>query len=715
VYTLGKAIQSRQQFTGTRMPSRRKDAPLFAKELSWLSFNARVLQEAEDETVPVIERVRFMGIFSNNLDEFFRVRYADVRRLAVFSKGREKAAYEKLLDDIRDAVGDLQARFDRVYNSCLAELRRNNIYLVDERGLDPQQREFVTRYFFSRVLPELAPLMIGDTTTTPQLEDGWIYLAVRLQLANGATRFAVVNIPTDRLERFVVIPSPAAQPQRQVLLVLDNIIRACLPEIFRGIFEIRSAEAFTIKLTRDAELELGEGITQSLVDALSSSLKKRKQGDPVRLVYDRRMPNDLLDMLVKRLRLGSYDNVLPGARYHNSKDFMNFPNLGTKTLENRPLFPLPLPRVDRHANIFDAIAERDLLLNYPYHSFRYTEELISSAAIDPAVRSISITLYRVARNSHIGRSLVCAALNGKEVTAIVELRARFDEAANIDWANRLSDAGVRVIFGIPGLKVHTKLILVSRQEGAQLRRYSHIGTGNFNEKTARIYTDLSLFTADQEIAEDVANVFDFIRHTYRRHKFRHLAVSPLSNRSTLLRLLHTEVLNARAGRRAEVFLKCNNLVDEELIERLYEASQAGVRVRAIVRGMCSLVPGVAGLSDNIEVISIVDRFLEHSRVYIFHNDGRPRYYISSADLMTRNLDHRVEVSAPIYDEAAQHLIQRLMDTQWADNVKARLLLGTQDNEYRDRGKKRRLRSQEVLARYYADDLRRERRRLEDGE
>jgi polyphosphate kinase len=697
------------------MPTRRKDAPLFAKELSWLSFNARVLQEAEDETVPVIERVRFMGIFSNNLDEFFRVRYADVRRLAVFSKGREKAAYEKLLDDIRDAVGDLQARFDRVYNSCLAELRRNNIYLVDERGLDAHQREFVTRYFFSRVLPELAPLMIGDTTATPQLEDGWIYLAVRLQLASGATRFAIVNIPTDRLERFVVIPSPAAQPQRQVLLVLDNIIRACLPEIFRGIFEIRGAEAFTIKLTRDAELELGEGITQSLVDALSSSLKKRKQGDPVRLVYDRRMPNDLLDMLVKRLRLGSYDNVLPGARYHNSKDFMNFPNLGTKTLENRTLLPLPVPRVDRHANIFDAIAERDLLLNYPYHSFRYTEQMISSAAIDPAVRSISITLYRVAKNSHVGRSLVCAALNGKDVTAIVELRARFDEAANIDWANRLSDAGVHVIFGIPGLKVHTKLILVSRQEGTQLRRYSHIGTGNFNEKTARIYTDLSLFTADQEIAADVANVFDFIRHTYRRHKFRHLAVSPLSNRSTLLRLLHTEVLNARAGRRAEVFLKCNNLVDEELIERLYEASQAGVRVRAIVRGMCSLVPGVAGLSDTIEVISIVDRFLEHSRIYIFHNDGRPRYYISSADLMTRNLDHRVEVSAPVYDEAAQHLIQRLMDTQWADNVKARLLLGTQDNEYRDRGKKRRLRSQEVLARYYADDLRRERRRLEDGE
>jgi polyphosphate kinase len=690
------------------MASRKKAPPLLAKELSWLSFNARVLQEAEDPSVPLIERVRFMGIFSNNLDEFYRVRFADVRRLAVFSKGREKAGYEKLLDDIRDAVGDLQLRFDRVYNACLAELRAQNIYLVDERQLDAAQREFAARYFYSKVLPELAPLMMSDTTTTPQLEDGSIYLAVRVLTRAGAVRFAIINIPTDRLPRFVVIPSPAAHPQRQVIMVLDNIIRASLPDVFRGIFEIQTAEAFTIKVTRDAELELGEGITQSVVDAVSSSLKKRKQGDPVRLVYDRRMPGDLLDMLVKRMRLGSYDNVLPGARYHNSKDFMDFPNLGPKTLENRPVNPLPVSRIDDSPNIFEAIARRDILLNYPYHSFRYTEQLLSTAALDPTVRSISVTLYRVARNSHIGRSLVCAALNGKEVTAIVELRARFDEAANIDWANRLADAGVHVIFGIPGLKVHSKLILVTRQEGAQLRRYAHIATGNFNEKTARVYTDLALFTADQELAEDVFKVFDFIRHTYRRHKFRHLAVSPLTNRSTFLRLIHTEVLNARAGRRAEIFIKCNSLIDEEIIDRLYEASQAGVRIRAIVRGMCSLMPGVPGVSDNIEVVSVVDRFLEHSRIYIFHNDGKPRYYLSSADLMTRNLDHRVEVTVPVYDTEARAVVQRLMDTQWADNVKSRILTGNQDNEYRERGQRKRVRSQEALAKAYADDEKRDR-------
>lgn len=694
------------------MPSRRKSFPIYPKELSWLSFNSRVLQEAEDPDVPLIERVRFMGIFSSNLDEFYRVRFADVRRLAAFAKGREKAHREQLLDDIRDAVGDLQLRFDRVYQTCLTALRANNIYLIDERQLDEPQREFVRRYFFSRVMPLLAPIILTDSSAIPQLEDGSIYFAVRMQLTSQNSRYAIVNIPSDRLPRFVVLPSPTAHPGRQVLMVLDNIIRACLDAIFNGVFPIAQVEAFQFKLTRDAELELGEGITQSLVDALASSLKKRKLGDPVRLVHDRRMPNDMLDTLVRRLRLGNYDNVLPGARYHNSKDFMEFPNLGPRALENRVINPLKSPRIESRRNIFEAIAAGDILLNYPYHSFRYTEQLLRTAAIDPGVRSIQVTLYRVAAGSHIANSLICAALNGKEVLAIVELRARFDEAANIDWAKQLTEAGVHVIFGIPGLKVHAKMMLIARQEGSQLRRYAHISTGNFNERTARIYTDLALFTASPEITEDVHNVFDFIRHTYRRHKFRHLAVSPLSNRSMLLRLIHAEVLNARAGRPAKIFIKCNNLVDEGIIERLYDASQAGVKIRAIVRGMCSLVAGVEGVSENIEAISIIDRFLEHSRVYVFHNDGAPRYFISSADLMTRNLDHRVEVTVPIYDPDAQRLLQRLLDIQWADNVKARVLASDQDNAYRERGSRRRLRAQEALHRHYVEEQQRETDALE---
>jgi len=689
------------------MSRSRKNFPIISKELSWLSFNARVLQEAEDPQVPLIERVRFMGIFSNNLDEFYRVRFADVRRLAVFSRGRERADYEKLLDEIRDRVGDMLMRFDEVYRKLLAELRRQNIYLIDETQLEPHQREFVTEYYKAKVRPELAPLLITETTTTPQLEDGSIYLAVRIQPRDEKARYAILGIPSDRLKRFVVIPSPARRPNRQVIIVLDNIIRACMEDIFSGVFAIESIEAYTFKITRDAELELGEGITQSLVDALSSSLRKRKYGDPVRLVYDRRMPADMLDILVKRLRLGNYDNVLPGARYHNSKDFMDFPNLGAKTLENKTLPPLSVPRIDAHRNIFDAIRERDILLNYPYHSFSYVERFVSTAAVDPSVRSIHVTLYRVAKNSHIGSSLICAAMNGKEVVAIVELRARFDEAHNIDWAKRLTENGVKVIFGVPGLKVHSKLILVQRQEGNQLRRYGHIGTGNFNEKTSRIYTDLSLITANPEITEDMINVFDFIRHTYKRHKFRHLAVSPVNNRSTLLRLIHAEVVNARAGRRAEMFLKSNALVDDEIVARLYEASQAGVKIRLIIRGMCSLVAGVPGISDNIEAISIVDRFLEHSRVYIFHNNGSPRYFISSADLMTRNLDFRVEVTVPIYEPESQRRLQLMMDTQWEDNVKARILEGDQENKYRERGRKRRKRSQELLHKKYAASIKKQ--------
>ena len=696
------------------MTMRKKNVPYMDKELSWLSFNARVLQEAEDPEVPLIERVRFMGIFSNNLDEFYRVRFADVRRLAVFSRGKERTRFEKLLDDIRDTVGDLLVRFDNIYIKLLKELRKQNIYLIDETQLEPHQRSFVEDYFRSRVRPELAPLLITDATATPQLDDGSIYLAVRAKLIDGQFRYLIVNIPSDRLKRFVVIPSPSKRPNRQVLIVIDNIIRTCLEDMFSGVFEIASADAYTFKITRDAELELGEGITQSLVDALSSSLRKRKQGDPVRLVYDHRMPADLLDILVKRLRLGNYDNVLPGARYHNSKDFMDFPNLGSKALENKPLPALRIPRLEQRNNIFEAIREKDVLLNYPYHSFGYVEQIISTAALDPSVRSIHITLYRMAKNSHIGSALIAAAMNGKEVVAIVELRARFDEAHNIDWAKRLTENGVTVIFGVPGLKVHSKLILVHRQEGPLLRRYAYIGTGNFNEKTARLYTDLGLATRDPEITEDVVNVFDFLRHTYKRHKFRHLAVSPVNNRSTLMRLIHAEVINARAGRRAEMFLKSNALVDEEIVARLYEASQAGVKIRLIIRGMCSLVAGIPGISDNIEAISIIDRFLEHSRVYIFHNNGNPRYYISSADLMTRNLDHRVEVTTPIYEPGAQRRIQMMMDTQWSDNVKARLLTGDQENQYRDRGRQRKRRSQEMLHRKYQNDIKRQQQQFKSG-
>jgi polyphosphate kinase len=392
----------------------------------------------------------------------------------------------------------------------------------------------------------------------------------------------------------------------------------------------------------------------------------------VRFVYDRRMPQDLLDVLSRKLKIGRFDSVMSGARYHNSKDFMSFPDVGPSSLQYTPLPPIDIARLANFPNIFDAIRAHDICAYFPYHSFDMIIRLLKTAAVDPHVRSIKISLYRVASSSLVCEALIGAAQNGKKVTAVVELQARFDEQANINWAQRLTDAGVRVIFGIPGLKVHAKAILIQRTEGSSVRYYSHLGTGNFNEKTARVYTDISLLTYDQEIGVDLNNLFEFLRHNYLRIEYKQLLVSPHFNRNAIVRLIQNEIDNARNGQPASIFLKCNNLVDDQIVERLYAASAAGVKIRLIVRGMCSLIPGKAGLSENIEAIGIVDRFLEHPRIYRFENGGRPRFYISSADLMTRNLDYRVEITCPVYDAKAQQLLQTILDEQWADNVKARI-------------------------------------------
>ena len=675
-------------------PLRTKKAlPYIPKELSWLSFNERVLQEAGDPNVPAIQRLRYLGIFSNNMDEFFRVRVADVRRLATFSTGTEQERYKKLLSQIQQKVIAQQQRFESTYQDVLAQLRRSRIYLVNEKQLDQHQADFVTQYFHRVVQPELEPVLLDDTYPLPELTDASIYLAIKLQ-SQQQTRYALLEVPTERLGRFVEIP-PRERQRGIVYIVLENIIRHNLPRVFHGIFPIESAEAYTIKLTRDAELEMEEGITQSLLDKVSSSLKRRRKADPVRFVYDADMPEDLLQYFTKRFNLGRYDSTIAGARYHNSKDFMNFPRVGSNSLEFKPIPETPVPELQQEENIFHCLRNQDVLLYYPYHSFNHVVKLLETAALDPAVKFIKISLYRVAKHSHIVDALVNSVRNHKKVTVVVELQARFDEEANIGMARRLTDGGANVIFGIPGLKVHSKLIVIGRNENGATRYYSHIGTGNFNEKTANVYTDFSLLTYDQEIGADVANVFDFIEFTYHRHRFRHLFVSPHSNRSNLMTLINDEIGNAKAGEPAEITIKCNNLVDERIIAKLYEASQAGVRVKLIVRGMCSLVAGAAGISENIEAISIVDRFLEHPRVFIFHNRGKPLYFISSADLMTRNLDFRVEVTCPIYDPRLQQRIQAIIDLQWHDNVKARILDELQRNEFKSR-RGGRLRSQEAI-------------------
>ncbi len=683
----------------TRVVDLREHDKFYPRELSWLSFNARVLQEAADKSVPLIERLRYLGIFSNNADEFFRVRVAEVRRLISVASGTDRQRFKDLLAAILSRVVALQKEFDLIYLEIMEELATKRIYLINERQLDERQAEFVQAYFTERVLPELDPILLRDGRAMPALNDESLYLAIELRSADGY-RYAVVEVPTDRLDRFVQIPQRKGVRGGKVFIVLDNIIRACLPQMFRGVFPVEEAHAFCFKLSRDAELEIDTGITQSLMEKMEKSLKQRRKADAVRIVYDSKMPQRLMEFLSARFRFGKYDSLMPGGRYHNSKDFMSFPNVGPKSLEFRPLPPIRVPRLDEPGSLFDTIREKDVLLYYPYHPFDYLIDLLKTAALDPLVTDIKICLYRVAKNSRVIDALVNAVDNGKRVLAVVELAARFDEAANLNWAQRLTDSGINVIFGIPGLKVHSKLILIERKEGSMVRYYSHIGTGNFNEKTARVYTDFTLLTYDQQIGRDVFNVFDFLQYTYRRPEYKRLLVSPHSSRAGLTALIDQEISNAQAGYRAEMTLKCNNLVDNELVKKLYDASAAGVTVRLIVRGMCSLLPGVKGLSENIEAISIVDRYLEHPRVYVFYNRGNPRYLISSADLMTRNLDYRVEVMAPVNDKDAQDIIQNVLDQQWHDNVKARIIDRDQANQVMPSRKKvPRIRSQESIHRY----------------
>jgi len=668
------------------------------REISWLSFNARVLQEAADPTVPVIERLRYLGIFSNNSDEFFRVRVAEVRRYITVSSGSTRQQYKDLLVNIQQRVSELQGEFDRVYAEVLLELRKRRIYMVNETQLDAGQAEFVQNYFSETVLPQLEPILLSDNHVVHGLTDESIYLAVDVKSGEDYN-YALLEVPTDRLNRFVEIPRRKDKAGK-VFIVLDNIIRFCLPQVFRGVVPVDEVSAYTIKFSRDAELEIDAGISESLIEKLESSLKARRKAEAVRFVYDEAMPERLLNYLAMRFKVGKYDSMISGGRYHNSKDFMSFPNVGPKFLEFKPLPTISLPRMHQPGSIFSKIREQDVFLYYPYHPFDYVTDLLKTAALDPHVTDIKICLYRVAKISRIVDALINAVQNGKRVLAVVELQARFDEEANISWAERLTEAGIRVIFGIPGLKVHSKLILIERNEEGVRRYYSHVGTGNFNEKTAHLYTDFSLLTYDQVIGEDLHNVFDFLQFNYKRPHYGKLLVSPHTSRSGLVALMDREIKSARSGYPARMILKCNSLVDHDMSMKLYEAGDAGVEIQLIVRGMCALLPGMKGVSDNIRGISIVDRYLEHPRTYVFYNRGKPEYYIGSADLMTRNLDHRVEVLCPIEDPQAKQVIQDILDQQWHDNVKARALDSEQNNKrVQRRGKVTKIRSQETIHRY----------------
>ncbi|HSJ11618.1 MAG TPA: polyphosphate kinase 1 [Gillisia sp.] len=687
------------------------------RELSWLQFNARVLQEAEDETVPLIERLRFLGIFSNNLDEFFKVRYATIKRIDLAGKnaksvlGGIKAG--KLLEEITQIVIDQQSESLEVLDKIQEKLKDHNVFIINEKQVSSSQEAYIKKFFLSKVSPALVTIILNDLVKIPSLKDSAAYLAVKMVMKEEAPaqgiskllhrqvrerKYVLIEIPRS-INRFVVLPE---EDGKQYIILLDDLIRFNLKTIF-NIFEYESVTAHMIKITRDAELDIDSDLSKSFIEKISMSVKDRIKGDPVRFVYDMNIDEDTLSFLMTKMGIDSTDSIIPGGRYHNRRDYMNFPSLGKDELLYKAIEPLPIPGLVLQGSLLGMIAKKDYLLYAPYQAFQYVVKFLREAALDPKVRSIKITIYRLAKISHIASSLINAVKNGKKVTVQIELRARFDEVANIRYAEQMQEEGVNLIFGVTGLKVHSKICVIEREENGKLHKYGFISTGNFNESTSRVYTDYTLFTAHQEILKELNKVFDFFEINYKVSRYKHLLVSPHYTRTALIKLITTEIENAQKGKKAGIKLKINSLSDFTLIDKLYEASRAGVKIKLIVRGICSLIPGVPGQSENIEAISILDKFLEHPRVYIFENEGDPKIYISSADWMTRNMDYRVEVSCPIYDERIKNEILETFNISWEDNVKARVHSLNQDNAYR-RNDKPPLRSQFALYEYYQKKL-----------
>ena len=666
------------------------------RELSWLKFNARVLQEAADEKVPLLERLRFAGIFSNNLDEFFKVRYATVKRVAMNeSSDKELGVHAKeLLEEITKEVIQLQDESLSIINTITEELEKEQIFIVNEKTLLPEHEAFVNTYFYDKVRPALFTIILNDLEKFPQLKDDVAYLAVKMTLkedekASGVQKFfsskaykekiqyALIELPTT-LNRFIELPQVG---DKHYIIMLDDVIRFCLHLIF-SIFNYESLSANMIKITRDAELDIDDDLSKSFVEKISSSVEDRRKGAPVRFVYDKTIDKDTLHFLIEKMGIVNTDSVIPGGRYHNRRDYMSFPSLGRTDLTYAPIHPLPVKGLTSEESLLKKIAEKDYLQFTPYHTFSNIIWFLREAALDPKVKSVKITIYRLAKNSQVVNSLINAVKNGKKVTVQIELQARFDEESNIRYAEQLKAEGVKLIFGVRGLKVHSKICVIEREEGKGIKRYGFISTGNFNESTAKVYTDYTLFTANQDILKEVNKVFNFFETNYNIQKYKHLIVSPHYTKKILKQLIDEEIKNAKAGKEAYIKLKMNNIPSSKMIDKLYEASRAGVKIQMIVRGICCLVPGIEGMSENIEVISIVDKFLEHPRLFIFGNNGNPKVYISSADWMTRNISFRVEVGCPIYDETIKQELIDTFEISWADNVKARVIDQAQDNHYR---------------------------------
>jgi polyphosphate kinase len=676
------------------------------RELSWLDFNARVLQEAAHKDVPLLERLRFIGIFSNNLDEFFQVRFATVQRIAQSEMTGKKIfggqSASDLLKSITKKVIEQQKESSQILTSIEKELEKEQIYLINENQVLAEHEAFLKEYFIQKVSPALMTIVVSEDENQ-DFSDHLAFLAVKLRFQENdteKTQYALIELPTD-LDRFVVLPNLG---EKQYVMFLDDLIRYHFHLIF-NFFEFTHIESHMIKVTRDAELDMEGDVSKSYINKIVESVRERILAEPVRLVYDNEIAPDTLEIVKNLLGVGTNDSLIPGGRYHHRRDYMNFPQLHRRDLQYERKDPLPIEGLSLEKSIFKALESKDYLLYTPYHSFSFVIKFLREAALDPEVTTIKITIYRLSKISNVARSLINAAKNGKKVLVQIELQARFDETNNITYAEQMQAAGVELIFGIPGLKVHSKICVIEKKNQGKKKRYGFISTGNFNEDTAKIYTDYTLFTSNQKILKEVNKVFNFLQVHYKLKKYKHLIVSPHYTNNALVKMINQEIENHKAGLPSGIRLKLNAITNFSMIEKLYEASTAGVPIQMIVRGICCLIPGVKGMSENIEVISVVDRYLEHPRVYHFTNGGTPKIYISSADFMTRNIENRVEVAAPIYDTDLQRQITEVFDIIWNDNVKARRLNGPTQNAF-IKNDSAPLRSQFEIFDYYKKEVER---------
>lgn len=658
-----------------------------ARDISWLSFNARVLQEAADPTVPLKERIKFLGIFSNNLDEFFRVRVATLKRMIELGTKKVKVnmhlelSPEKILEEIMILVLRQQNEFNQIWENIRIDLEKEKILLINEKQLNKDQKAFVKQYFEEEVRVNTIPLMIEQIPQLPYLRDKSIYLGVVMSRRSTAfeQKYALIEVPSKTLGRFVQLPAP---PGENHIILLEDVIRFNLPALF-SYFGYEKFDAWVFKVTKDAEIDIDNDISTTMIQKIEKGVKNRRKGKPVRFVYDKEMDAGLLEFLMRRMSLTKKDNLIPGGRIHNFRHFMEFPDVFSKKSTRKKPFQHPL--LAGTSRVTDIILENDVMLNFPYHSFNPVIELLRESAIDPDVVSIKITAYRLAANSKIINALINAVRNGKQVTVMIELRARFEEEANLEWKEKLEEEGVKVLIGIPNMKVHAKLCIIRKRIQNRTIQYGFVSTGNLNESTAKIYSDHCLLTAHRGIMADINRIFLYIERYKTRPDLlktcKSLIPCPGNLRREILKLINQEIRAAKKKKKAGILLKMNSLSDEALIEKLNEAARAGVSVRLIIRGIFCMQTESAKFKKPIKAISIIDEYLEHSRVFIFHNGGKEKVYISSADWMVRNLDHRVEVTCPVFDEDIRKVLKNMLKIQLSDNVKARVLNNTLSNDY----------------------------------